>query len=57
MPNDSIIKTRVFATPSHIYQLTVSVPKVRFDSKDIDKFFNSFRVLAETERGMAPVDR
>jgi hypothetical protein len=46
-PKGAIIKARIYATKNQIYQVSVGVPKIRLTSRDVQKFFDSFRLSAE----------
>jgi hypothetical protein len=43
-PKGAIIKARVFATRSQVYQLSAHVPQVRGASEDVQKFLDSFQL-------------
>lgn len=44
-PQGAIIVARVFATNTRLFEISAHVPKIRSNSKDVGKFFNSFRIL------------
>lgn len=46
-PKGAIVKGRVFATNSGIYQVSAHVPKARVTSDDVRKFLESFKLLAD----------
>jgi hypothetical protein len=46
-PKGAIIKARIYATGSQIYQVCVHVSKIRLTSKDVQKFFDSFSLSAD----------
>jgi hypothetical protein len=56
-PKGGIIKGRVFVTESQIFQVFVHVPLVRLGSADVQKFFDSFRLLPEPGAPVNPNGR
>ena len=43
----AIIKARVYATKNQIFEVSVGVPMMRLTSKDVRKFFDSFKLFTE----------
>jgi hypothetical protein len=52
-PKGAIIKARIYATNDQIIQVAAHVPKIRLASEDVQKYFDSFRLSAQS--GAAPV--
>jgi hypothetical protein len=48
-PKGAIIKARIYATKNQIFEAWVHVPKIRLRSEDVQKFLDSFQLLAEPE--------
>jgi hypothetical protein len=46
-PKGAVIKARIYATKSQVYQVSVHVPEIRLPSEDVQKFFDSFKLSAE----------
>jgi hypothetical protein len=46
-PKGAIVKVRVFATDTHVYQVSVHVPKFRLASEDVRRFFDAFKLSPE----------
>ncbi len=44
----AIVRSRVFATQSRLYQVSVHVPKIRLASADVQKFLDAFHVSPES---------
>jgi hypothetical protein len=42
-----VVKARIFATNSQIFEIAVQVPKLRAESDDVQRFFNSFQMITE----------
>jgi hypothetical protein len=47
-PKGAIIKSQIFATSNRIFELSVHVPRIRVESTDVKKFFDSFKILSDT---------
>ena len=41
-PKGAIVRSRVYAAPNVLYQISVHVPMIRIESHDVRKFFDSF---------------
>jgi hypothetical protein len=50
-PKGAIIKARVFATRTQLYQITVHVSQARLTSDDVSRFFDSFKFLPDAKVG------
>ena len=48
-PKGAIIKARVFATKTQLYQITVHVSQVRLTSDDVSRFLDSFKFLPDAK--------
>jgi hypothetical protein len=48
-PKGAIIKARVFATKTRLYQITVHVSQVRLTSDDVSRFLDSFKFLPDAK--------
>jgi hypothetical protein len=48
-PNGVIMKARIYARKNQVCQVVVHVPMIRLPSKDVEKFFDSFELLAEPD--------
>jgi hypothetical protein len=43
----AIVKARIFATENRLFEVCVHVPQFRLESQDIQKFLDSFQLMAE----------
>jgi hypothetical protein len=43
-PKGAIIKSRMYATDNQLYQASIHVPKIRLESDDVHKFFDSLQL-------------